>query len=87
MIRKGYHREAVFWIVATFARCHKILAADAPLSIQRELAPSFHSLLEDLGIGCTEDLVQRSKDVIRILPRLWMGAEAIMFKNPRILFA
>jgi hypothetical protein len=78
LILNGYHREAVFWIVATFARCHKILAADAPLSIQRELAPAFHSVLADLGIGCTEDLFQRSKDVIRILPRLWEAAEAIM---------
>ncbi len=30
LIRAGCHREAVFWIVATFARCHKILETDSP---------------------------------------------------------
>lgn len=30
LIDSGDHHEAVFWIIATFARCHTILAADAP---------------------------------------------------------
>jgi hypothetical protein len=37
--RTGRHREAVFWMVATFARCHKILSADAPVATRRALAP------------------------------------------------
>ena len=28
LIDRGDHRDAMFWIVATFARCHAILAAE-----------------------------------------------------------
>jgi hypothetical protein len=44
LIDAGDHREAVFWIVATFARCHKILAADAPPHLQHALAPAFQAM-------------------------------------------
>lgn len=54
LIRSGRHREAVFWMVATFARCHKILAADAPVQVQRALAPAFDRILEDLGVASLE---------------------------------
>lgn len=77
LIDRGDHREAVFWIVATFARCHKILAADAP-DLQRALAPAFEDAVGDLGITSTEDMRRRANDVIVYLPTLWRTAEAIM---------
>jgi hypothetical protein len=85
LIRAGYHREAVFWIVATFARCHKILAADAPLDLQRALAPAFDALIADLGITSTGDLIRHAGDVIQFLPRLWETTEALLFSNPGIV--
>ena len=85
LIRSGYHREAVFWIVATFARCHKILAADAPADLQREHIPAFEALIADLGISSDRDLLRRAEDVIQFLPRLGKTAEAIMSQNPDIL--
>ncbi len=78
LIRTGFHREAVFWIVATFARCHKILAVDAPRDVQRALAPAFDSILADLGIASTDDLLTRAKMVIEFLPTVWATAEAIL---------
>ena len=36
LVERGDHREAVFWMVATYARCHTILAVDAP-DLRREL--------------------------------------------------
>jgi len=66
LIRAGLHSEAVFWIVATFARCHKILAVDAPPDVQRALAPAFDDLLADLGITSPDDLLARATSAIRI---------------------
>ncbi len=85
LIRSGCHREAVFWIVATFARCHKILAADAPPDLQRALAPAFEAIIADLGITSTGDLFRRAEDVIQFLPRLWETTEAILSANPDIV--
>jgi hypothetical protein len=84
LIRAGYHREAIFWIVATFARCHKILATDAP-DLQYALIPAFEAIMADLGITSTDALMSRARDVIRFLPRLWETTEAILLSNPGIV--
>jgi hypothetical protein len=83
LIRAGNHREAVFWIVATFARCHTILGADAP-ELQGVYAPAFDAVVADLGIHSSDDLHSRGEVVIKFLPRLWETAEAIMSTNPAI---
>lgn len=80
LIARGDHRESVFWIVATFARCHTILAADAP-ELHAAHAPAFRALVADLGITSTDDLLRRAEDVGRFLPRLWRTAEAILDKS------
>jgi hypothetical protein len=84
LIRAGNHREAVFWIVATFARCHKILAADAPPSAQREFAPGFDDVLADLGIFSIDDLITRAESVMQFLPELSENAEGIIATNPGV---
>jgi len=83
LIRTGCHREAVFWIVATFGRCHTILAADAP-DVQRALAPAFDAIVADLGITSSDDLLRRAEAVTQFLPRLWETTEAILAANPDI---
>jgi hypothetical protein len=85
LIRAGYHREAVFWIVATFARCHKILAVDASTEMQRTLAPAFADILADLGITSTDALIRRAEETLKFLPTLWETTEAILFANPDIV--
>ncbi|MCJ8014257.1 hypothetical protein MUG84_21320 [Paenibacillus sp. KQZ6P-2] len=84
LIHAGNHREAVFWIVATYARCHQILAVDASTEMQHSLEPAFHALLADLGIHTSGELVLRSQEVIRFMPELWKIAEKIMLANPDI---
>jgi hypothetical protein len=84
LIRSGNHREAVFWMVATYARCQKILAADPPRTTQREFAPAFDELLADLGISSTDDLSRRAATVLRFLPQLWDNAERIIAANPGV---
>ncbi|MGM7719939.1 hypothetical protein [Metabacillus sp. Hm71] len=84
LIRTGYHRETVFWIVATFARCHKILAADAPQSLQRDRSPAFEALLADIGITTTSDLIRSGNDVIQFLPKLWKTTEKMIEANTSV---
>ena len=81
LIDGGCHREAVFWMVATFARCQKILAADAEGEVRRALAPAFEAMVADLGIASSADILRRADDVIRFLPRLWQTAETIMAQS------
>ncbi|WP_274365856.1 hypothetical protein [Paenibacillus thermotolerans] len=83
LIRAGYHREAVFWIVATFARCHKILAADAP-DLEAERSPAFHAVLAELGADSDESVLRRAQSVKQFLPRLMDAAEQIIAANPDI---
>jgi hypothetical protein len=44
----------------------------------------YRRLLGDLGVGSSTDLLHRSEDVGRLLPRVWEEAEAIMAANPAI---
>ncbi len=84
LIRSGYHQEAIFWIAATFARCHKIFEADAPLK-QQEYIPAFFNLMSDLGLVTAADFKGRAEEVIRFLPDLWEVTEDILSRNPEIV--
>lgn len=82
LIERGLHREAVFWIAATYARCMAILAADAPGTTGA--AAGFADLAADLGAGGPDDLRRRAEEVTGFLPRLRRVAEEIIAANPGI---
>jgi hypothetical protein len=84
LIERGYHREAIFWMVATYSRCQKVLCHDAPVKVQERFSPGYRQLLGDLGITSFADLQQRSEQVKEFLPRLWEVTEAILAANPGI---
>jgi hypothetical protein len=84
LIERGDHREAVFWIVATYARCQKVLSHDAPAEMREQFAPGFRHLLGDLGIASFADLCRRGEQVRQLLPWAWELAEAIIAANPEI---
>ncbi len=81
LIARGDHREAVFWIIATFARCHTILTADAP-ELRQEHAPAFRAAVADLGISTFDDMRRRAAAVRDFLPRLAGVCEEILETNP-----
>ncbi|MFF2897553.1 hypothetical protein [Streptomyces sp. NPDC057966] len=83
LVERGDHREAVFWIIATFARCHTVLAADAP-ALHRARLPAFLAAVADLGITSADDLVRRGEEVIAFLPTLRRTAETILAANTGI---
>jgi hypothetical protein len=83
-IERGDHREAIFWIVATYSRCEKVLYHDAPADLRQRFRPGYQQLLADLGITSPADLQHRSAQVRAFLPRLWTVTEAILAANPGI---
>lgn len=84
LIGRGEHREAAFWMAATFSRCYHILAVDAETAARRHCEAFFARFLADLGIRSSEDLCRRAEAGLRFLPSLWETAERIMFANPDI---
>jgi hypothetical protein len=84
LIERGYHREAVFWMVATYSRCQKVFYYDAPVKIQKRFSPGYRQLLGDLGIASFADLQQRGEQVRELLSCVWEVTEAIIAANPEI---
>ena len=84
LIQRGYHREAIFWMAATYCRCQKVFYQDAPPELRDKYSPGLRRLLGDLGIASFADLRQRGEQVEAYLPQLWELAEAIMAANPDI---
>lgn len=81
LIARGDHREAIFWMVATYSRCQQVLSRDAPIAMQEEFTPGYRRLLGDLGIMTFADLQRRCEQVEGVLPEVWAVAEAIMAAN------
>jgi hypothetical protein len=84
LIERGFHREAVFWIVATYARCQTILYHDAPGELHDRFDAGFRSLLGDLGIRSSADILERARRVEASKSRIWAVAEAIMAATPEV---
>jgi hypothetical protein len=84
LIERGEQREAVFWIIATYARCLKVLYHDASPAVQEQFTPGFRRLLADLGIISFAALQQRAERVKEFLPQVWAVAETIITANPAV---
>lgn len=84
LIERGNHREAIFWIAATYSRCQMILYHDAPVAMQDRFSSGYRQLLSDLGITSPTDLQQRSEIIKAFLPQLWGVTEDILSANPGI---
>lgn len=84
MIEAGFHREAVFWMVATYSRCLKILYHDGTIDMQKRANLGYMDFLSELGIRSSADLKRRKDQVKGILPQVWEVAEGIIAANPGI---
>ena len=83
LIEAGLHREAVFWLVATYARCEKVLTTDAP-AMAHVFEGGYRDLLLDLGIGSFADMQRQADQVRSMLGRLGQVSEAIIAANSEI---
>lgn len=82
LIDAGNHHEAVFWIVATYCRCRKVLTASGG---HLPFEPGFQALLADLGVS---DFADRERQIERSraeIPRVRSIAEAILMANTSII--
>jgi len=77
LIEDGLHREAIFWIVATYARCMAILAADAPELAKAHDGAFRGAVAELLHVRDTVDLRMRADRTIGYLPTLRSLVSAI----------
>ena len=84
LIVHGLHREAVFWMVATFSRCCWIFHFNAFNDIGDRFLQGYQSMLGDLGINSFADLKARSSQARKFLQRVTEVAEAIMAATPEI---
>lgn len=84
MIERGDHREAMFWIAATFTRCQQVFLRDAA-GLVAVHEPAYQSLLSDLGAATEPALQQRQAEIRMALPAIWQTAVAIMDANPGIV--
>ncbi|SEG97178.1 hypothetical protein SAMN05444920_110257 [Nonomuraea solani] len=73
LIRRGLHREAVFWLVATYARCLAKRAAAGESGHEDGL----RELLADLDAESFADRRHRGNLVLAALPELWQTAMAL----------
>ena len=59
LIDQGFHREAVYWMVATFARCQWIFQRSASFAVRERFESRFQRIMGDLGIHSLADLKTR----------------------------
>lgn len=79
LIDHGEHQEAVFWIVATFARCQQILRADAPGAVVAASDSAFRDAVVDLcGMRDPADLAAGAESVRRFWPVVSAATEEII---------
>ncbi len=84
LIEQGLHREAIFWIVATYSRCQWIFHYNASKCEGDLYLQGYLSMLDDLGIRSNADLEARCKQVLAFLPRVTEMADAVMDATPGI---
>lgn len=72
--------DAVFWMAATFARCHLILLMDGSPAYETRL-PAFRAFLAELGIRQPEDFLRRGRGLLAFLPELERAAGEIMARR------
>lgn len=85
LIRAGLHREAMFWIVASYCRCLHILFHNISPCITEPLYRRFSGMLEELGIATYEERLQSNEEVLTFLPAAEKLTEKIIQLTPGII--
>ncbi len=75
LLDNGEHREAMFWILATYSRC--MLGVAQPERWRVQLAPGYERLLGALDLASLAALQQRRRKLQAFLPELLRAAERI----------
>jgi hypothetical protein len=84
LIRRGYHREAMFWVGVTHSRCKKVLSCDAPGELTQSFKDTYQEVAEDLGVSSFGEVQRRSAEIEAMLPRVCELAEELIAANREI---
>lgn len=84
LIGQGSHREAVFWMVATYSRCKWIFDFNRRTDCEAPMVKGYFAMLNDLGIGSISDLETRRRQSLAFLPRVMEVAEAVRAASPEL---
>jgi hypothetical protein len=82
LIEAGEHREAMFWIAATFARCMAVLHRDERAE---EIEAGFRELMRDLVGEGFVDLKRRTAEIEAFVPDLMALASQLIAANPDVV--
>lgn len=78
LIDAGLHREAIFWLGATFSRCLLAHRADVPRDVRELCDAGLRGLLRDLGVETRGHLVARAERVRTGMAKVAAAAEQII---------
>lgn len=79
LVERGDHREAVFWLMVTFARCQQTLDLAADPGLADHHRPRFVAAASDLlGVGGPGDLHRRARSMQLSMPELISTARQII---------
>ena len=82
LIGRGEHREAMFWIAVTYARCMAVLYSDASGGVAEEFAPEFRDMMKDLGVEGYDEMQRRTNEIEAFLPGLMTLVGDLIAANP-----
>ena len=84
LIDQGHHRDAVFWIVATYSRCMAVFDQYGATGDLEKFRTPFDDLLKELGIETFEKRLERRNMARQRIPYIWDSAQAMIAENPAI---
>lgn len=84
LIEQGHHRDAVFWLLATYSRCMTVFDEYGAMGDLEKYRPSFDGLLADLDLDSYEKRLDRRDVVRQQIPAIWQEVETMISGNPEI---
>jgi hypothetical protein len=85
MIREGFHREAVGWLMAYYASSIQIIQADAPSKLTLDMQAKFEECMgQQLGLTGADTWKVRIKRARAVFSEVFTLADEIIAHNPAI---
>ena len=84
MVQQGLHRETVFWLGASLARCLQVVTEQGTLPQRQQGVALANDFLSDLGVNTESALRQAHTSVLEALPRIEQHGQWIMDHHPGI---
>ena len=81
LIQTGFHREAMFWIIATHCRCQQVFYQDASPELRQQANAVFRQILSDLHIADYKDRLNSNEKARHFLPVVWRMAQTILLNH------